>query len=100
MLTDTRDTTQNDDDSPFSRVPGAVVVFSGCEPVHLPIAFEAGRLQLGRAAVAMASLRDDRLSRQHAEIRIAGERWIVRDLHSRNGTFVDGVEVRDAVEVA
>jgi DNA-binding NtrC family response regulator len=36
------------------------------------------------------------VSRFHCEITRAGPRLLVRDLGSRNGTFIDGVEVREA----
>jgi hypothetical protein len=34
------------------------------------------------------------VSRAHAELRSTGTQWLVRDLGSRNGTFVDGVRCR------
>ncbi|MBC7977424.1 MAG: FHA domain-containing protein [Myxococcales bacterium] len=37
------------------------------------------------------------VSRGHAEIRRTGEAWTVRDLGSRNGTFVNGVRTEGAV---
>jgi transcriptional regulator with PAS, ATPase and Fis domain len=44
-------------------------------------------------------LDDEKLSRHHAEIGFAGGRWVVHDLGSRNGTFVDGEAVEGRVEV-
>jgi len=40
------------------------------------------------------------VSRAHAELRRTGARWTVRDLASRNGTFVDRVRCRDEVVLA
>jgi len=40
------------------------------------------------------------VSRLHAEIIARGSQWIVRDLESRNGVFVDGRRVREAPLVA
>jgi hypothetical protein len=37
------------------------------------------------------------VSREHAELAHAGAAWTVRDLGSRNGTFVDGVRCQGAV---
>jgi len=39
------------------------------------------------------------VSREHAEIRYTGTSWIVRDLGSRNGTFVNGVRSDGPVEL-
>jgi transcriptional regulator with PAS, ATPase and Fis domain len=41
-----------------------------------------------------ASAREDaRLSRRHASVTLRGGRWSVRDLESRNGTFVNGARI-------
>ena len=40
------------------------------------------------------------VSREHAEIRQTGSGWTVRDLGSRNGTFVSGVRSEGEVELA
>ena len=55
---------------------------------------EAERITLGRSAMADVRLPEDlSLSRQHAEIRRDGAALTVRDLGSRNGTFVNGAPV-------
>ncbi len=43
---------------------------------------------LGRAATNQIVIKDDRCSRNHAEIFISSGQWILRDLDSRNGTVV------------
>lgn len=43
---------------------------------------------LGRAATNQIVIKDDRCSRSHAEIFSSSGQWILRDLESRNGTFV------------
>ncbi len=35
-------------------------------------------------------LADSRVSRRHAEVQLDGGRWVLRDLNSSNGTFVNG----------
>ncbi|MEE3219630.1 MAG: FHA domain-containing protein, partial [Planctomycetota bacterium] len=45
---------------------------------------------IGRAPTNHVVVKDERCSRNHAEIFLSGDHWIVRDLDSRNGTFVDG----------
>ncbi|QSQ19505.1 sigma 54-interacting transcriptional regulator [Pyxidicoccus parkwayensis] len=73
--------------------PGLVFVFSGGAPLFRPVPLVDGRLALGREVAGDLPLPDERLSRQHAEVRREGLHWRVEDLGSRNGTFVDGEQV-------
>lgn len=52
-------------------------------------------LQLGREATAFGpgALADGRISRRHLELRVEGGAVLLRDLESRNGTFVNGHRV-------
>ena len=59
----------------------------------------AGRLVLGRSSSCELVFTDDSVSRRHAELRVADGRWILRDLDSSNGTWVNGRRVMEA-EVA
>jgi len=43
---------------------------------------------IGRAPTNQIVLKDDRCSRNHAELFLSGDQWTVRDLDSRNGTVV------------
>ena len=57
------------------------------------------RLVIDRGAQAPGDvgLDDPKASRQHAEVvATSSDRWVVRDLGSRNGVFVDGARVREA----
>lgn len=51
------------------------------------------RLLVGRAAHAGLVLDDRRVSNEHASIYWQGARWLVRDLGSRNGTYLHGNRV-------
>ena len=53
------------------------------EPEHL----------IGRAPAVAQRLGKRYVSAQHALIRWTGERWELKDLGSRNGTFLDGVRI-------
>ena len=55
---------------------------------------ERAPVSLGRASGNTIQLLDNTVSKAHAELARAGERWTIRDLGSRNGTRVNG---RDAV---
>jgi DNA-binding CsgD family transcriptional regulator len=61
---------------------------------HQLVALEVGRLTLGTdAANDLVLPADSTLSRLHAVLERYGAGWCVRDLDSRNGTFVNGQRV-------
>jgi len=55
-----------------------------------------GRLTLGRSPACELVLADDTVSRRHAALRLQDGRWLIRDLGSSNGTWVNGRRVFDA----
>jgi transcriptional regulator of acetoin/glycerol metabolism len=61
-------------------------------------AMDRGRLVIGREGDLTVD--DERASREHAELRRSGGRFTVRDLGSKNGTFVDGVLTEGATPAA
>ncbi len=73
-------------------VPVVVLVAAGNEIMHRAFAFADKPLLVGRVGAVGdgVELDDDRASRQHAAIERRGRQWIVRDLGSRNGTYLDG----------
>jgi FHA domain/Domain of unknown function (DUF1707) len=56
-------------------------------------------MTLGRSGSCDCLVPDETVSRRHACIRRAGERWLLRDLSSLNGTRVNGSRVAGEVEV-
>ncbi len=60
----------------------------------------AARSLVGRAPGCLVRLDDPRASAEHASIFWTGARWEVRDLASRNGTFVDGTRLEPGKRVA
>jgi Nif-specific regulatory protein len=60
-------------------------------------AFELGEeaLSVGRDSTNVVRLADSLLSRRHCRIERAGERLVLTDLESLNGTFVNGRPVRE-----
>jgi hypothetical protein len=54
---------------------------------------------LGRSRECDCVLAEPSVSRRHAQLRHDGDRWVLRDLGSRNGTRVNGVRVLDEMEV-
>ncbi|HET7295093.1 MAG TPA: SpoIIE family protein phosphatase [Vicinamibacteria bacterium] len=49
-----------------------------------------GPVIVGRAPGVDVRLQDTTVSRRHAQLRREGERWVVADLNTQNGTFVNG----------
>jgi Nif-specific regulatory protein len=50
-------------------------------------------ITIGRATENVVSFIDDRCSRFHAKLFFTEEQWFVQDLGSRNGTFVDDLNI-------
>jgi two-component system, NtrC family, response regulator GlrR len=81
------------------RTPGLIVLLDGGKPrTQGSVVSLAGKatLRIGRAEDCDLTLDDETASRQHAEFVLDGEAR-VRDCQSRQGTFVDGVRVENAV---
>ncbi|HEY6036898.1 MAG TPA: FHA domain-containing protein, partial [Kofleriaceae bacterium] len=52
-------------------------------------------MTIGSDAAAQLCVADPHVSRRHAEVVRAGATIVVRDLQSRNGTYVDGIAVKE-----
>lgn len=69
----------------------AVVIAGSSTGVEIPL---ADVVTIGRASSQTLTIDDDFASTKHAIIRKDGAgNWIVEDLHSTNGTFVNGTQV-------
>jgi transcriptional regulator with PAS, ATPase and Fis domain len=75
-----------------SPIPGVVKIFAGASCLET-FALEDGMLTVGRGDKSIISIDDGRVSRNHAEVLLRDGRWLVRDLKSRNGTFLEGQRV-------
>lgn len=54
---------------------------------------------MGRGLENTIALNDNFLSTRHAVLELQGDQWLLEDLASTNGTYVNGVEVRRPVVV-
>ncbi len=62
-------------------------------------ALDAEELGVGRSSRNPIHIADGTVSKEHARVVRRGERWFIRDLGSRNGTRVNGVEAREPLEI-
>lgn len=53
------------------------------------------RISIGRSASNTIQLVDRRVSRHHAELRAEGDNYWIKDLNSKNGTYVNGNLIED-----
>lgn len=53
---------------------------------------------LGRSSEALP-LTDSTVSRRHAELTPDGDTWFIRDLKSQNGTWINGVQIRERIRL-
>jgi len=53
---------------------------------------------LGRSSEALP-LTDNTVSRRHAELTPDGDTWFIRDLKSQNGTWINGVQIRERIRL-
>jgi hypothetical protein len=58
-----------------------------------------GQMTIGRAPGCDCQLSDPTVSRKHAQLLHDGDRWLLRDLGSRNGTRLNGMRVSGEIEV-
>jgi pSer/pThr/pTyr-binding forkhead associated (FHA) protein len=73
------------------------------EAPHVPVlALPAAHdtpVAIGRSRACGCVVAEPSVSRQHAQLRRAGDAWLLRDLGSRNGTRVNRMRVSEEVEV-
>lgn len=69
-----------------------IVITSGPKAgLELPLGRDA--LTIGRSSESGLVIRDDYTSSHHARLLLRGEQWLLQDLQSTNGTFLDGRRV-------
>ena len=66
---------------------------------HWNIPVEKNEILIGRSTGCDLILQAPSISRKHSVLRLFGEHIYIRDLVSRNGTFVNGVRTPDELEL-
>src|SRR5262245_31028008 len=95
MAVETEDTAPRKRGRRGPKRAGVVVVFERGAPAMRATALEDGAIVLGRET--RFAIDDTTVSREHARVAIDRGRVLVRDLDSRNGTFVDGVAAKPEI---
>ena len=91
-------TRQSTDASTRARIIPPKAVLRGVSGTYFgKIVPLRGRLVIGRGSDCDLVLDEPEMSRRHAVIENSGDGVFLRDLGSSNGTFVNGVQVRNAV---
>ena len=65
----------------------------------LVFALKEGSNVVGRESTRPIALLDSSISRDHALVTVRGETVFLKDLGSKNATFVDGEKLADEVEI-
>lgn len=74
-----------------------VVHVAGGRPQVLPL---DGEIRFGRAASCTVPLADTYVSEQHARVYRQGDEWLVADMGSTNGTFLNQAKVTSPAPLA
>jgi hypothetical protein len=78
---------------PAHRPPGTTLWLTDRLGLRYPLESQAGLVRIGRAGDNDVAIDNQRVSRYHAQARWVESDWLVYDLDSTNGTFVDGTRV-------
>jgi len=97
VINEVRALGQPNQSQPTNRYGQLVVLRSGQSGVPVGKIFALGPSNLlGRSMESCEiALNDSFLSQQHARLELRDDTWVIEDLNSTNGTFVNDIEVRD-----
>src|SRR4029077_4264068 len=73
------------------RAPRLMVIEPG--GVHREVPLSGSPFRIGRQAGNELTVRDSRISRQQAQILSVNGSWVIEDMGSRHGTFVNGEKI-------
>jgi len=77
---------------PDANTPRRLVITSGPRE-GMEIDLPTEQLTIGRSSESGLVIRDDYTSTHHARLMLWNDQWVVQDLDSTNGTFLDGSRV-------
>ena len=74
-----------------------LTIISGAENVGKSFSLNGSAITIGRSHNNLVILKDVKVSRQHAEVKLHGDDYIILDLNSSNGTKVNGDKIREQI---
>ncbi|MEO6826432.1 MAG: FHA domain-containing protein [Microbacteriaceae bacterium] len=86
------------DSQATSHTASRLVITSGPKS-GLELALGRDPLTIGRSAESGLVIRDDYTSTHHARLLLWNDNWMIQDLDSTNGTFLDGTRVTVPTQV-
>jgi len=87
------------DPAATASTPTRLVITSGPrEGIEIDLPTE--QLTIGRSSESGLVIRDDYTSTHHARLMLWDDHWVLQDLDSTNGTFLDGTRVTLPTEVS
>ena len=84
--------------SAISETPQTLVVIDGLLQ-WLAMVLDRREIRIGRAPNNEFVIEDDYASSQHARLQKTDEGWLLQDLNSTNGTYVDGARIGAPVSI-
>lgn len=84
--------------SAMSETPATLVVIDG--PLQgMEVVLDRREVRIGRAPNNEFVIEDDYASSQHARLQKTDDGWLLQDLNSTNGTYVDGERIGAPVSI-
>lgn len=80
-------------ESPSNSTPARTLVITAGAREGLEIPLDGDKLTIGRSAQSGLVIRDEYTSTNHARLQLWNGDWIIQDLSSTNGTFVNNQRV-------
>lgn len=72
----------------------AIRILSGPQAGQI-FPLSGGKHRLGRGSTCEVKINSNSVSKEHAAILVTGDKLIISDINSRNGTFVNGVRIQN-----
>lgn len=85
--------------APARAEPGLVLISVAGQPALAMIPLGSEAVDIGRGLGELAAHPDHMMSRRHAQVAYRGGQFVITDLDSRNGTWLDGVAVQGSRQV-
>lgn len=87
-------------ETPRNADPARTLVITAGAREGLEIPLDADQLTIGRSAQSGLVIRDEYTSTNHARLQLWNGDWVIQDLNSTNGTFVNNQRVSVPTPVA